>query len=79
MNLQEEFYNRIDNDNGYDNQKLGDDLIEIAKKHLTKQFAISGVSNSVICCPQCGNERLESTGGGWYICGDRSCDWGDKL
>lgn len=46
MNLHEEFYNRIDSDNGYDNQKLGNDLIEIAKKHLTKQFAISGVSKS---------------------------------
>ena len=42
-------------------------------------LTIPVVSNSVICCPQCGNDRLESTGGGWYICSDRSCDWGDKL
>ncbi len=32
-----------------------------------------------LCCPQCGNERLESTGGKWYICADRACDWGGKL
>jgi|AntRauTorcE11897_2_1112592.scaffolds.fasta_scaffold09275_8 hypothetical protein len=43
MNLQEEFYYRIDNDNGYDNKKLGDDLIAIAKNHLSKQFVMSGV------------------------------------
>lgn len=47
MNLKEEFYNRIDNDSGYDNQKLGDDLIAIAKKHLPKQFFISGVRLSL--------------------------------
>ena len=46
---------------------------------LVKNLSISGVSNSVICCPQCGNERLESTGAGWYICCDKDCDWGDKL
>jgi len=44
-----------------------------------KQLSIYGVSNSVICCPQCGNERLENTGGDWYICCDKDCDWGDKL
>ena len=32
-----------------------------------------------ICCPQCGNERLEETSVGWYICCDKDCDWGDKL
>tara|TARA_R100000541_G_scaffold32037_1_gene40833 strand:- start:681 stop:932 length:252 start_codon:yes stop_codon:yes gene_type:complete len=48
-------------------------------KTKIKALTISDVSNSVICCPQCGNERLESTGGGWYICSDRNCDWGDKL
>jgi len=42
-------------------------------------LTIPVVSNSVICCPQCGNERLESTGDGWYICCDKDCDWGDKL
>jgi hypothetical protein len=47
MNLQEEFYYRIDNDNGYDNKKLGDDLIAIAKNHLSKQFVISGVRLSL--------------------------------
>lgn len=35
--------------------------------------------NTVICCPQCGNETLEETGLGWYICCDKDCDWGDKL
>lgn len=54
-------------------------LRNIFKEAETKQCDIPVVSNSVICCPQCGNERLESTGGGWYICSDRSCDWGDKL
>jgi len=44
-----------------------------------KQLTLTDVSNSVICCPQCGNERLESTGDGWYICCDKDCDWGDKL
>lgn len=44
MNLQEEFYYRIDNDNGFDNKKLGDDLISIAKKHLSKQFDVADVS-----------------------------------
>jgi hypothetical protein len=47
MNLQEEFYYRIDNDNGYDNKKLGDDLIAIAKNHLSKQFVMSGVRFSL--------------------------------
>lgn len=44
-----------------------------------KNCTIPVVSNSVICCPKCGNERLESTGVGWYICADRRCDWGGKL
>ena len=55
------------------------DMQETLFNNEPKQLTIPRVSNSVICCPQCGNERLESTGGDWYICGDRSCDWGDKL
>ena len=46
---------------------------------LDEALTIPVVSNSVICCPQCGNERIESTGAGWYICCDKDCDWGDKL
>lgn len=46
---------------------------------LFKLLRLPVVSNSVICCPQCGNERLESMGDGWYICCDKDCDWGDKL
>ena len=52
---------------------------EVPNVFADRILSLFGVSNSVICCPQCGNERLESTGGDWYICGDRSCDWGDKL
>jgi hypothetical protein len=47
--------------------------------HEIALLSLTDVSNSVICCPQCGNERLESTGDGWYICCDKDCDWGDKL
>ena len=47
MNIHEEFNYRIDSDKGYDNEKLANDLIEIAKKHLPKQFVISGVSVSL--------------------------------
>jgi ribosomal protein S27E len=54
-------------------------LLEDAKEVLNQALTIPVVSNSVICCPQCGNERLESTGRGWYICCDINCDWGDKL
>jgi len=61
------------NDAKEEASQMIDDLIEV------KKLIIPVVSNSVICCPQCGNERLESTGNGWYICADRSCDWGDKL
>lgn len=46
---------------------------ESVAEQIVKKLTLYGVSNSVICCPQCGNERLESTGGGWYICSDRSC------
>ena len=52
---------------------------EIIADEIVKLFAIPVVSNSVICCPQCGNERIQSTGDGWYICCDKDCDWGDKL
>jgi hypothetical protein len=51
----------------------------MAMEMISKALTIPVVSNSVICCPQCGNERLESTGDGWYICCDKDCDWGDKL
>lgn len=47
MTIQEEFNYRIDNDKGYDNEKLSNDLIEIANKHLPKQFVISGVRLSL--------------------------------
>lgn len=59
MNLQEEFYYRIDNDNGFDNKKLGDDLISIAKKHLSKQFDISGVRLSLPDEDEINSMRLE--------------------
>lgn len=45
MTIQEEFYNRIDDDNGYDNQKLGDDLIKIAEKHHKEQLSQCSVVN----------------------------------
>lgn len=61
------------------NDAIFTDKFDVLAQDIVKLFAIPVVSNSVICCPQCGNERLESTGGGWYICSDRSCDWGDKL
>jgi len=44
MTIQEEFYNRIDNDSGYDNQKLGDDLIKIAEKHHKEQLSLCSVT-----------------------------------
>ncbi len=66
------------NDAEYNERQLTQ-FAERYHEHKLKLLGIGDVSNSVICCPQCGNERLESTGGGWYICGDRSCDWGDKL
>ena len=44
MTIQEEFYSRIDNDNGYDNQKLGDELIKIAEKHHKKQLSLCSVT-----------------------------------
>lgn len=47
MNIQEEFNFRIDNDKGYDNEKLANDLIDIANKHLPKQFFISDVRLSL--------------------------------
>ncbi len=55
-------------------------IMQIYSSEVVKyNVALHSVSNSVICCPQCGNERLESTGDGWYICCDKDCDWGDKL
>jgi hypothetical protein len=52
---------------------------EILYKNHIKQLRLHSVSKSVVCCPQCGNERLEETSVGWYICCDKDCDWGDKL
>ena len=54
-------------------------ITEFAKEYHNEAINYTRCCKSVICCPQCGNERLEDTGGGWYICRDMYCDWGDKL
>ena len=47
---------------------------------LVKQLTLTEVDSNVdICCPQCGNERLEEFTKGYYICLDKRCNWGDKL
>lgn len=61
------------------NDAIFTDNFDVLAQDIVKLFAIPVVSNSVICCPKCGNERLENTGGDWYICCDVNCDWGDKL
>lgn len=45
MNLTRKFANRIDNDNGYDNLKLAEDLEKIANKHF-EQLRLQDVSGS---------------------------------
>ena len=84
MDLKQELIDRLgvpENWDKYDyqTQRYSFEDMQEALEDIVKKLIIPVVSNSVICCPQCGNERLESTGNGWYICADRSCDWGDKL
>lgn len=47
MELIEKFYKKIDNDSGYDNLSMAQDLAEIAKEHCTKQCNIADFRNSV--------------------------------
>ena len=48
MNLKLKFAKRIDSDSGYDNLKLAEDLVNIAKKHFSKKCNLTDVGSNEV-------------------------------
>ena len=58
MDLFKKFVKRIDDDFGYDNEKLARDLLKIAEEHQALQLQQTGVMKSV--CKHCNNKLCDS-------------------
>ena len=58
MDLFKKFVKRIDDDFGYDNEKLARDLQKIAEEHQALQLQQTGVIKSV--CKHCNNKLCDS-------------------
>ena len=58
MDLFKKFVKRIDDDFGYDNEKLARDLLKIAEEHQALQLQQTGVMKSV--CKHCNIKLCDS-------------------